>query len=243
MFVVKFRLHQVHFVKTASNDFGCICKQIWKKQFRMKAYITISRTKLYCPKLCIKLIITMKFFLHSLCHLSELLSLVTCEQRADHFTPMMWFDFIRWRFHLIRRRFHYSNCIRYNQNNVTQNCISPETHNWYMYRAWEIKIQNLWLTQMASQGGVWGQKIFACLCFLWNNLWSVSRYIMGPFSGWWRLEGRTNPVSNPPIWKCRSGIGDRRFPFSWICFQITHLTQILLFCSLDICLQKMWQAW
>ena len=49
-------------VKPASNDFGCICKQIWKEQFCMKAYITINRTKLYCPKLCMKLIITMKNF-------------------------------------------------------------------------------------------------------------------------------------------------------------------------------------
>ena len=48
--------------KPASNDFGSICKKIWKEQFRMKAYITTNRTKLYCPKLCIKLIITMKNF-------------------------------------------------------------------------------------------------------------------------------------------------------------------------------------
>ena len=53
---------QVMSLKPASNDFGCICKQIWKDQFRMKAYITINWTKLYCPKLCIKLIITMKNF-------------------------------------------------------------------------------------------------------------------------------------------------------------------------------------
>ena len=142
--------------------------------------------------------------------------LVTCKQRADHFTPMMWFDFIRWRFHLIRRRFHYSNCIRYNQNDVTQNCISPETHYWYMYSAWQIETPNLWLTQMPSQGGVGGQRfllVFAPMCFLWNNLWSVSHYIMGSFSGWWRLVGRASPVSNPPIWKCRSGLGDHRFPF------------------------------
>ena len=63
---------------------------------------------------------------------------------------------------------------------------------------WEVKIYLL---------------VFAPVCFLWNNLWSVSRYIMGPFSGWWRLVWRTSPVSNPPIWKCRSGIGDHRFPF------------------------------
>ena len=50
-----------------------------------------------------------KTFIRSLCYLSELLSLVTCKQRADHSTPMMWFDFIRWRFHFIRKLFHYSN--------------------------------------------------------------------------------------------------------------------------------------
>ena len=51
----------------------------------------------------------------------------------------------------------------YNQNDVTQNCISSETHNWYMYTTWEIETPNLWLTQMPSQRGVGGQKIFACL--------------------------------------------------------------------------------
>ena len=92
-----------------------------------------------------------KLFQHSLCHLSELLSLVTCKQRAVHYTPMTWFDFIRWRFHFIRRLFHYSNYIKYNQNDVIQNCISSETHSWYMYTIWEIEIPNLWSTQMPSQ--------------------------------------------------------------------------------------------
>ena len=98
-------------VEPASNDFGCICEQSWKDQCSMEVYITINRTKSYCSKLLIKLVITTKnfFFLHSLYYLSELLSLVTCKQRADHFTPMMWFDFIRWRFHFTRRLFHYSN--------------------------------------------------------------------------------------------------------------------------------------
>ena len=64
-------------VKPASNDFGCICEQNWKDQCSMEVYITINRTKSYCSKLLIKLVITTKnFFLHSLCYLSELLSLV-----------------------------------------------------------------------------------------------------------------------------------------------------------------------
>ena len=32
-----------------------------------------------------------------------------------------------------------------------------------MYTAWQIETPNLWLTQMPSQGGVGGQKIFACV--------------------------------------------------------------------------------
>ena len=153
--------------------------------------------------------------------------MVTCKQRADHFTPMMWIEFIRWRFHLIRGRFHYSNCIRLNQNDVTHNCISPETHNWYMYTAWEIETQNLWLTQMTSQAPV---------CFLWNNLWSVSRYlwsvsryIMGPFSGWWRLVGGESQYLTLPFENVgqESVITDSHF--SWICFHITDFIQIWLF--------------
>ena len=54
-----------------------------------------------------------KRLLPSLCLQSERLSFVTCEQRADHFTQIMWFDFIRWRFHFIRGRFPYSDCIKY----------------------------------------------------------------------------------------------------------------------------------
>ena len=49
---------------------------------------------------------------------------------------------------------------------------------------------------MASQGGVGGQNILlilAPMCFLWNNLWSVCRYIMGPFSGWRSLYGKGKP--------------------------------------------------
>ena len=81
---------QIVIIKPASNDFGCICEQSWKDQCSMEVYITINHTKSYCSKLLIKLVITTKnFFLHSLCYLSELLSLVTCKQRADHFTPMM----------------------------------------------------------------------------------------------------------------------------------------------------------
>ena len=96
-------------LKPASNDFGCVCEQIWREQCRLKAYIAINRTKWYCFRICIKLVLTMTK-LTSLWHLSERLSLVKCYQRADHYIPTIFFHFIRWRFHSIRGRYHYSNC-------------------------------------------------------------------------------------------------------------------------------------
>ena len=63
----------------------------------------------------------------------------------------------------------------------------------------------------------WGVKRFllvlALMCFLWNNLWPVSRYIIGPFSGWWRQGGNGQHYLAAPIWIYRSGIGDHRFTF------------------------------
>ena len=85
-----------------------------------------------------------------------------------------------------------------------------------MYTIWEIETQNLWFVQMPSQGEMGGRKIFAFLShivFLWNNLWSVSCYIMGSFSGWWRLCGNDQQCLAAPIWKYRSGFGDHRFTF------------------------------
>ena len=48
---------------------------------------------------------------------------------------------------------------------------------------------------------------------MWNNLWSVSRYVMGPLSGWWRQSGNDQQCLAAPIWKYRSGFGDHRFTF------------------------------
>ena len=141
--------------------------------------------------------------------MGERLSLVTCKQTADHFTPIMWFDFISWRFHFIKGRFHHSNCIKYNQNDVTQNCISSETPNWYMCATWEIKTQ-IYGLHICLPKEKWGQiflLVFAPMCFLWNNLWSVSRYVME--AGW---EGPSLSLT-APIWECRSRIGDYRFTF------------------------------
>ena len=101
-------------------------------------------------------------------------------------------------------------------NDMTQSVISSETHTWYMYTAWEIETPNLGLTQMASPWGVGGQNIMlilALMCFLWNNLWSVCRYVMGSLSGWWRLGRNGLCYLTAPLWKCRSRIGDHRFIF------------------------------
>ena len=85
-----------------------------------------------------------------------------------------------------------------------------------MYTTWEIETQNLWLTQMPSQGEMADRKIFVCLStyrLLWNNLWSVSRYVMGPLSGRWRQSRNDQQCLAAPIWKYRSGFGDHRFTF------------------------------
>ena len=99
---------------------------------------------------------------------------------------------------------------------MIQNCISSETHNWYMYTIWEIETQNLWFTQMPSQRVMGVERfllVLAHIGFLWNKLWSVSRYIMGPLSGRWRLCGNDQQCLAAPIWKYRSGFGDHRFTF------------------------------
>ena len=170
-----------------------------------------------------------KLSLPSLCLLSEQLSLVTCKQRADHFTPMMWVDSInKWRFHFLRARFHYFECIKYCQKDMIQNRISSETHNWYVYA-----------TQMISQE-VEGQNsllFLAPMCFLWNNLGSVCRYITRPISTCSSQDGTGQQQLAAPIRKCMSGIGDHRFTFLIdFCCQITHFTQLLQSSPLGDCL-------
>ena len=48
---------------------------------------------------------------------------------------------------------------------------------------------------------------------MWNNLWSVSRYVMGPLSSRWRQSWNDQQCLAAPIWKYRSGFGDHRFTF------------------------------
>ena len=69
---------------------------------------------------------------------------------------------------------------------------------------------------MTSQGGVEGQNILlvlAPICFLWNNLWSVCRFITGPISGCSSQNGTSQQHLTAPIRKCMSGIDDHRFTF------------------------------
>ena len=84
-----------------------------------------------------------------------------------------------------------------------------------MYTICEIETPNLRFTQKPSQGEVGGQNMFACLSiyvfFFLNNLWSVSRYIMGPFIGRWRQGRNGQHLLAAPIWQYRSGIGDHQF--------------------------------
>ena len=95
-------------------------------------------------------------------------------------------------------------------------CISSETHNWSMYTIWEIETQNYGLHRCLPKEK-WQIERFlfllASIGFLWNNLWSVSRYVMGPLSGRWRQSGNDQQCLAAPIWKYRSGFGDHRFTF------------------------------
>ena len=52
---------------------------------------------------------------------------------------------------------------------------------------------------MTSQWGVKCQNILLILesmSFLWNNLWSVCHYIMGPFSGWFEHVYQESVITN-----------------------------------------------
>ena len=78
------------------------------------------------------------------------------------------------------------------------------------------RTKNLGFTNMTSQRGVESQNILlilAPICFLWNKLWSVCRYITGPISGCSSQDGTSQQHLTAPIWKCMSGIGDHRFNF------------------------------
>ena len=45
--------------------------------------------------------------------------------------------------------------------------------------------------------------LFAPMCFLWNNLWSGCRYVMGPFSGWLGGGGGGGLwYLTTSLWKC-----------------------------------------
>ena len=106
--------------------------------------------------------------------------------------------------------------IKYCQKYMIQNRTSSETHNWYVYATWETEPKHLGFTQMTFQGVVEGQNILLILspiCLLWNNLWSVCRYIIGPVSGCSSQDGTSQQHLAAPIRKYMSGIGDHRFTF------------------------------
>ena len=104
-----------------------------------------------------KLVVTMKTFLLSLCHLSERLSSVTYKHRAEHLTPMMWFDIIRWQFHFIRGRLYSSNCVKLQ----SKWCDTKLHFIWNSYLIHEHNMRDKKFTQMLPQGKVGGQKKYA----------------------------------------------------------------------------------
>ena len=109
---------------------------------------------------------------------------------------------------------NFNGCINYYQNDLTRNCISSKTHNWYMDIPWEIETPNLGIPQTASLGELGGYDILfisAPICIsVKQPLVSLSlfngtiQWLIG--AGW---EGQRYLTT--PIWKCRSGIEDHRF--------------------------------
>ena len=82
------------------------------------------------------------------------------------------------------------------------------------YKRWKTKIYGL--HRCLPKGKLEVENFLLVLAptgFLWNDLRSVSPYIMGPLSGWWRQGGTDQQCLAAPIWKYRSGFGDHRFKF------------------------------
>ena len=72
--------------------------------------------------------------------------------------------------------------------------------------------------------------ILAPICFLWNNLWSVCRYITGPISGCSSQDGASQQHMTAPIWKCMSGSGDHRITFlMYLLWNYTFYTNLTIF--------------
>ena len=136
---------------------------------------------------------------------------LSCKQRAEHFTRIMWFYFIKWRFHFIRGRFH---------NSWVHQILSKifDTKPNFIWKLLLIHVRkNIGFTQMTSQWGVEDPNILltlAPMCFLWNNLWSVCRCITGPVSGCSSQVGMGwSTTFNRSTWKSMSGIDDHRVTF------------------------------
>ena len=148
-------------------------------------------------------------------------------KRADHFTPMMTSSgdsstlsgdcsTIRTISNIIKMMWYK---IAFHPKLTTYTCTQ--------YERWKPKIYGLHRCLPKEK---WEIERFllvlAPIGFLWNNLWSVGRYIMGSLSGRWRQGGNDQQCLAALIWKYRSGFGDHRFIFSEICFHITHFTQM-----------------
>ena len=126
------------------------------------------------------------------------------QQGADHITPMMLFDFTRWKFHFPRRRFHYLSCIKYNRMILHKIafCLKSITDSSTKHKRLKSRVETDGFPRKSRR-----LKYFACLgtyVLLWNNMWSVCHYVIGPFGGWWRLGGSGKPS---PFQKCMLGIG------------------------------------
>ena len=140
---------------------------------------------------------------------------------------------IKWRFHFIRGRFHYSGSIKYCQIYMIQNSISSETHNWYVCATWEIEPKKSRFNTDDFPGRSGRSKYFAYLgtymLFVDQPVVSLS---LSHRANQWLLESEWDGQQHltAPIWKCMPGIGDHRFTFlTYLLSNYTFYTNLTIF--------------
>ena len=116
-----------------------MCEKNWKEQCHIKTYIAINLTKWYCSKIYIKLVITTKNFLTFVMPLNgaAIISYRLARGRPFYSNDVILLHQVMVPLH--RVTVPLFGLHRIQSNDMTQNCISSETHNWYMYQTWEIE--------------------------------------------------------------------------------------------------------
>ena len=139
---------------------------------------------------------------------------------------------IKWRFHFIRGRFHYSGSIKCCQKYMIQNSISSETHNWYVCATWEIEPKKSRFNTDDFPGRSGRSKYFAYLgtYMLFVDQPVVSLSFSHRANQWLlELEWDGQQHLTAPIWKCVPGIDHRFTFFMYLLSNYTFYTNLTIF--------------